>query len=900
MANRNGPDRIARYRGTIAASLAALALTNGLGCGREFFRKWADQDVTESVFEKSRDPRWNLPVFSIEPPATSRFNDWSDPDRPAAPPDDYVAQELAPVPQKPHIRLMTPMEGTGYLDVLGQVPHYEPPADQVGPVSIDEAEEVDVAVPPASGEPGPFGTEPDPVLPPAVPDEDAELDAPNSDNLGPVPGELSPIEGEAAPSAIPPAGAEVPQSYRPKRDSGLLAVAYQEPAAPPTSPTDEPGPVTASDDQLDSLKQDKPDRRINLNNPPITQPNLTPDEVQEVERARSGFAAAISSGYLDVNQATSAGLPSESRPPVVSPAVALQLGLVNSRTYQSSLEDIYLSSLNVTLQRFAFEPQVTAGLQPGTFNYRTREAPGGQQSILNLNTAAGISKLFVFGGQLATSFANTTVFNFLGNNPSQPTVQSSLPLTFVQPFLRGGGRAVTLEPLTLGERNLLYTVRNFARFRQSFFVALLTSGGGAAGGGVGGGDPTVGFLQVLQNYQLAENTRRSVAAYERAKAIYEIYAGGANSGISQLQVVQLGTQLESQRLQLITNETQYRNSLDQYKQQLGMPPDTPMILDTTLLDGFRSVFRTIIDWEQREDHDPEELDDILGGLPSLQNLTLDGRSLWDLSGETPEALFADPERQEEFLLTGERIALENRLDLMNQRGQLYDAWRQIAVASNALLPVFTVNYNGQLITPPTTTNPFGFTSQSLQHQLSLTAQLPLIRLNERNNFRTQLINYQRQRRALMQFEDQTKFTIRNEIRGLIQSFESYQITKLQLLLTLLTRDQTLQQIVAPPEAGAVANQAAQTTNFIFSIQNILGSQNSLVQNWVAYQSTRLALYRDLGIMPYDEWEAFYELFPSEAGRIGDGVGPNGSAGGGALGGPGSGPGPDGDAGLIGP
>ena len=76
-----------------------------------------------------------------------------------------------------------------------------------------------------------------------------------------------------------------------------------------------------------------------------------------------------------------------------------------------------------------------------------------------LGEVAGVGKLFNSGGQLLVGFANQVVFNFVGKNPIQPTVQSSLPLTFVQPFLRGGGRAVVLETLTQAERNLLYQVR---------------------------------------------------------------------------------------------------------------------------------------------------------------------------------------------------------------------------------------------------------------------------------------------------------------------------------------------------------------------------------------------------------------------------------------------------------
>ena len=88
------------------------------GCTREFYREWANQDVSEAVFEKTRDPRWRMDIFSVEPPALSRFADPYDQEVPPAPPDDPAAEALSPVPQWPDNRLLMPVEGTGYLDLL--------------------------------------------------------------------------------------------------------------------------------------------------------------------------------------------------------------------------------------------------------------------------------------------------------------------------------------------------------------------------------------------------------------------------------------------------------------------------------------------------------------------------------------------------------------------------------------------------------------------------------------------------------------------------------------------------------------------------------------------------------------------------------------------------------------
>ena len=59
-------------------------------------------------------------------------------------------------------------------------------------------------------------------------------------------------------------------------------------------------------------------------------------------------------------------------------------------------------------------------------------------SSLNLGTVAGFGKLFSTGGQILMGFANELAFNFLSKTPYQPTVMSALPISFVQPLLRGG------------------------------------------------------------------------------------------------------------------------------------------------------------------------------------------------------------------------------------------------------------------------------------------------------------------------------------------------------------------------------------------------------------------------------------------------------------------------------
>ena len=79
---------------------------------------------------------------------------------------------------------------------------------------------------------------------------------------------------------------------------------------------------------------------------------------------------------------------------------ALQLALLHSRTYQTELEDLYLSALDVTFERFRLDAQFFGG----NSTFFTADGPGrngGQGSQLRTDTNLQMRKLFATGGELA-------------------------------------------------------------------------------------------------------------------------------------------------------------------------------------------------------------------------------------------------------------------------------------------------------------------------------------------------------------------------------------------------------------------------------------------------------------------------------------------------------------------
>ena len=206
-------------------------------------------------------------------------------------------------------------------------------------------------------------------------------------------------------------------------------------------------------------------------------------------------------------------------------------------------------------------------------------------------------------------------------------------------------------------------------------------------------------------------------------------------------------------------------------------------------------------------------------------------------------------------------ALENRLDLMNTRAQVVDAWRQLAVYANALLGTFTVQYQLSANSPLTTAQPLNIGGSGTSHQLILNTELPLTRFVERNNYRASLIAFQRQRRALQEAEDLTVQFVYNELYLLRQYAETYKVQKRQIELAYLTIDSSLESLsapTAPPSApgltrGAANDGPAALTQQLLSAQRSLPTaQNGLLTIWINYLDARLQLYRDLELMPLDE------------------------------------------------
>ncbi|MBM82465.1 MAG: hypothetical protein CMJ78_18020 [Planctomycetaceae bacterium] len=202
------------------------------------------------------------------------------------------------------------------------------------------------------------------------------------------------------------------------------------------------------------------------------------------------------------------------------------------------------------------------------------------------------------------------------------------------------------------------------------------------------------------------------------------------------------------------------------------------------------------------------------------------------------------------------IARAHRLDWMNNRAALVDTWRLIQFNANALQSDVSIRFAGDLQTLGND-NPAKFRDENGSLTASLQIDPPFTRLIERNNFRQQLIEYQQDRRQLIQFEDLVLQNVRQLLRTLEQLRINLEIQRRAVAIAIRRVDQTreaLNQPVPPAQPGQLPQSFGPTAaqNLLFALSDLRNTQNNLMSVWLNHLATRMRLYRELAIMQVDE------------------------------------------------
>jgi outer membrane protein TolC len=234
--------------------------------------------------------------------------------------------------------------------------------------------------------------------------------------------------------------------------------------------------------------------------------------------------------------------------------------VARSREYQFQKEKVYLTALALTAERYTFRPKWA---QQSTAAFTRNSSGVLDQSI---ETDFSVTQLLKSGGQLSISMMNDVLAYYSGGG-----IHFTTPFfaQFTQPLLRGAGYKVATENLTQAERNVVYDIRGFARYEQTFAVDIVNS-----------------YFRLLQQREVIRNDYGTYQNLSRARDQAEAMSVDR---MAAYQVDQVRQDVLTAMSRYITDSQSYRNSLDNFKIKLGLPVGEELVLDDQPLEELRKA-----------------------------------------------------------------------------------------------------------------------------------------------------------------------------------------------------------------------------------------------------------------------------------------------------------------------
>jgi outer membrane protein TolC len=242
-------------------------------------------------------------------------------------------------------------------------------------------------------------------------------------------------------------------------------------------------------------------------------------------------------------------------------ADAVAIATIRSREYQTQKETLYSRGLSLTLQRHAFARRWFGTIDAGY----TRD--GADESV-DAGGNLGFGQLLADGTQISAAIA-TDWLRYLTGDP-RTSARSLLSAGITRPLLGGSSREYVLENLTQSERDLLYQIRIFNRYRKQFVVDIVTS-----------------YFRVLQSLDSVGNAENN---YESLQLSYERARMRAEAGrVPPIEAAQTEQQMLQARDNLARAVRTYQQALDRFKLDLAIPVDSQIELDAEVLRELSSM-----------------------------------------------------------------------------------------------------------------------------------------------------------------------------------------------------------------------------------------------------------------------------------------------------------------------
>lgn len=145
---------------------------------------------------------------------------------------------------------------------------------------------------------------------------------------------------------------------------------------------------------------------------------------------------------------------------------ALVYAMRHARDLQNAREELYLEGLDLSLERHLWTPQFVAEMQA---NYDDFESDAETDRAVSAVSEVAVSQRLRFGGEIVARVIHSLMRDVGEHVANSET--GDVILSADIPLFRGAGPSA-YESRYAAERELIYAVRRYERFRRSFLVAV--------------------------------------------------------------------------------------------------------------------------------------------------------------------------------------------------------------------------------------------------------------------------------------------------------------------------------------------------------------------------------------------------------------------------------------------
>ena len=490
---------------------------------------------------------------------------------------------------------------------------------------------------------------------------------------------------------------------------------------------------------------------------------------------------------------------------------ALSVAAENSREYQSNKEQVFRDALELDLERDQFR-STFSGAFSGSYQQDRSPLKDGDEVNESVGGGAsfGVLQRFKNGAQVSMRLGFEAIRLLEPNAFTSESVFGDASVSI--PLMRGSGKQIVMEPLKQAERNMIYSIYQFERFKRTFAVEIAST-----------------YLSVLQRQNevqnAAENYRGLITSSRRARRLLD--AGR----LPATQVDQAIQDELSARNRWVSARQAADGALDEFKIQLGLPTDATIQLNPGEFESLSQSVAYLI-----EDASSVEYGDDVPSADAPVNL------------EEPSDEHAG--RFEMPVKDAVLLALENRLDLRVALGRVYDAQRKVVIAADSLRAEVTLlgtaGLSGNALSD--------FEPNKGRYEALLNLDLPLERTAEQIAYRAQYLSLEQSVRGLQDLEDQIKLQIADRMRSLLEARESLRIQALSVSLA----QRRVRGANLNLQAGRI-----QIRDLLEAQEDLLSAQNSFTAAKVSLRVAELALQRDLGVLEVDQKGMWQEFQPEK-------------------------------------